>query len=52
MTMTPIRLQFEASLEHGQLDEPRTALPALLLGSGLSLLLWGLLVRLLWAFAA
>jgi hypothetical protein len=49
--MMPAQLLIESS-PRAQVEEPRTALPAMLLGSGASLLLWTLLARLLWALAA
>lgn len=41
----------ESLVERRRLREPQTVLPAMLVGGGLSLLLWGLLGHLLLALA-
>ena len=50
MTYTHFRLHPSPSSREEH--EPQTALPAMLVGGALSLLLWSLLGRLLWALAA
>jgi hypothetical protein len=50
--MTYAHLQLSSSPSSGELREPQTALPAMLVGGALSLLLWSLLGHLVWTLAA
>jgi hypothetical protein len=50
--MTYSQLRLHPSHSSHDANEPQTAVPAMLVGSALSLLLWSLLGRLLFALAA